>query len=64
MGKIILVSEETQDIRVKNATVAQLAVQPIRNRQVIGSNPIGGSPKISGFSPESSVFRKEKPLCF
>ena len=28
------------------ATVAQLAVQTIRNRQVMGSNPIGGSQKI------------------
>src|SRR5215213_6821608 len=46
------------------ATVAQLVEQTIRNRQVMGSNPIGGSLKISGFSPESSVFRKEKPLCF
>ena len=46
------------------ATVAQLVEQSIRNRPVIGSNPIGGSTKISGFSPESSLFRKEKPLCF
>jgi hypothetical protein len=46
------------------ATVAQLVEQTIRNRQVMGSNPIGGSPKISGFSPESRRFRQEKPLCF
>jgi hypothetical protein len=44
--------------------VAQLVEQTIRNRQVMGSNPIGGSPKISGFSPVNSLFRKEKPLCF
>jgi hypothetical protein len=29
--------------RYAQATVAQLAVQTIRNRQVMGSNPIGGS---------------------
>ncbi len=29
--------------RYRQATVAQMAVQPIRNRQVMGSNPIGGS---------------------
>ena len=29
-----------------NATVAQLVEQTIRNRQVMGSNPIGGSPEI------------------
>ena len=29
-----------------NATVAQLVEQTIRNRQVMGSNPIGGSNRI------------------
>ena len=34
--------------------MAQLVEQTIRNRQVMGSNPIGGSHKTSGFSPVNS----------
>jgi hypothetical protein len=39
-------------------------VQPIRNRQVISSNLIGGSARDSGFSPEFTLFRSGKTAMF
>jgi hypothetical protein len=44
--------------------VAQLVEQTIRNRQVMGSNPIGGSPKISGFSLYERAVREGKTAMF
>jgi site-specific recombinase XerD len=49
--------------RLPPATVAQLVEQTIRNRPVIGSNPIGGSTNCGGFSFDYRLFRKEKPAC-
>ena len=34
--------------RAEDATLAQLVEQLIRNQQVVGSNPTGGSKKIKG----------------
>jgi hypothetical protein len=50
--------------RQVNATVAQLAVQPIRNRQVISSNLIGGSTIAVVFPSTKALSGKEKPLFF
>ena len=44
--------------------MAQLVEQTIRNRQVMGSNPIGGSPKISGFSPCTEAMQDGKTTMF
>jgi hypothetical protein len=46
------------------ATIAQLAVQPIRNPLVMGSNRLCGSLKSSGFSLKNGVFRKENHYVF
>ena len=46
---LILNFEQVPDIYTQSyATVAQLVEQLIRNHQVSGSNPLGGSNKIKG----------------
>jgi hypothetical protein len=50
--------------RSQQATVAQLVEQTIRNRQVMGSNPIGGSTKSVVFLSTKGLFGEEKPLYF
>ena len=44
--------------------MAQLVEQTIRNRQVMGSNPIGGLRKSSGFPLKNRLFRKENRYVF
>jgi hypothetical protein len=39
----------------RDATLAQPVEQLIRNQQVVGSNPTGGSRKIKGFSGQCIV---------
>ncbi len=50
--------------RRKDATVAQLVEQTIRNRQVMGSNPIGGSTKPVVFLSIKGLFGEENRSVF
>ena len=50
--------------RAPQATVAQPVEQTIRNRQVKGSNPFGGSALWMGFPSYYRLFRKEKRHVF
>src|SRR5579875_4055346 len=42
---------QLQWVFLRKATLAQSVEQLIRNQQVVGSNPTGGSKKIKGFFP-------------